>query len=106
MHYLALSLAVCTSVAGADAPAYRQRWFYSQTNLQVEKSANDLVALIRRAGKAGYNGVVLADYKLNILDRVLKHYFTNLEKVKAAAKEAGIEIIPAAFPIGYSGGLL
>src|SRR5262249_23929189 len=106
MHYLALSLAVCTSVAGADGPVYRQRWFYSQTNLQVGKNADDLVALIRRASKAGYNGVVLADYKLNILDRVPKHYFTNLEKVKAAAKEAGVGIIPAAVPVGYSSGLL
>src|SRR5262245_11570098 len=101
MCYLALSLAACVCAAGAGGPVYRQRWFYSQTNLQVEKNANDLVALIRKAGKAGYNGVVLADYKLNILDRVPKHYFTNLEKVKAAAKEAGVEIIPAAFPIGY-----
>lgn len=104
MYLLALSLAACA--VGADGPVYRQRWFYAQTNLQVEKNAVDLAALIRRASKAGFNGVVLADYKLNILDRVPRHYFTNLELVKAAAKEAKVEIIPAAFAVGYSSGIL
>jgi hypothetical protein len=85
---------------------YAQRWFYVGTNLQVEKNADDLVALITRAAKAGYNGLVLADYKLHILDRVPRHYFTNLEKVKKAAAAAKIEIIPAVCPIGYSSGIL
>src|SRR5689334_17775764 len=85
---------------------YRDRWVYVMTNLQVEKQADDLVGLIGRAAKAGYNGVVLADYKLNVLDRVPGHYFKHLERVKKAARDAGVEIIPAVFPIGYSSGLL
>src|SRR5262249_21125129 len=78
----------------------------SMFNLQVEKNADELIRVIQRAGKAGYTGVVLADYKLNILDRVPAHYFQNLARVQAAAKKAGLEIIPAVFPIGYSSGLL
>jgi hypothetical protein len=85
---------------------YDQRWFYVGTNLQVEKNADELVALIARAAKAGYNGLILADYKLHILDRVPRHYFTNLEKVKKAAAAAKIEIIPAVCPVGYSSGIL
>src|SRR5262245_30842017 len=76
-------------------PVYQDRWLYCQLNLQVEKNADDVVALIGRAAKAGYTGIVIADYKLNILDRVPKHYFTNAEKVKKAAAAANIELIPA-----------
>jgi hypothetical protein len=105
---LALSLlAVTTTSLAADHPdRYERRWFYSMTNLQVAENADKLVVLIERAGKAGYNGVVLADYKLNILDRVPEHYFSNVKKVQKAAEAAGIELIPAVFPIGYSNGLL
>jgi hypothetical protein len=85
---------------------YEQRWFYAQYNLQVDKSADDVVALISRASKAGYNGMVLADYKLNILERLPARYFKNMERVKKAAKDAGIEIIPTVCPVGYSAGIL
>ena len=98
-------LAASTAFA-QDRPRFEQRWFYAQLNLQVEKSADELIGLLKRAGKAGYNGVVLADYKLNILERVPRHYFRNVARVKEAAAAAGIEIIPAVCPIGYSAGLL
>jgi hypothetical protein len=93
----------------ADPPAqpvYQDRWLYCQLNLQVEKNADDLVTLINRASKSGYTAIVLADYKLNILERVPKHYFANAEKVKKAAGAAGIEIIPALGGFGYSAGIL
>src|SRR5437763_14272761 len=92
--------------APAAEPRYALRWFYASHNLQVDKNADALVALIGRAGKSGYNGVVLADYKLNVLDRVPKHYFKNVARVKKAAAAAGLEIIPTVAPIGYSSGLL
>ena len=91
---------------GESAPRFPRRWFYSMTNLQVSENADSLIALIERAGKAGYNGVVLADYKLNVLDRVPEYYFKNVKRVQKAADAAGVEIIPTVFPIGYSNGLL
>lgn len=92
--------------ADEPKPRYAHRWVYAMYNLQVDKNADQLIALIDRAGKSGYNGLVLADYKLNILDRVPPNYFTNVARVKEAAAKANIEIIPAVFPIGYSAGLL
>ena len=89
-----------------DAQRHQRRWFYAMTNLQVKEGADELARRIGTAAEAGYNGVVLADYKLNVLDRVPDHYFTNLKRVQAAAEAAGVEIIPAVFPIGYSNGLL
>ena len=54
--------------APADEPLSR-RWLYLQQNLQVTENVPKVEAILRRAEKVGYNGVVLADYKLNILDR-------------------------------------
>jgi hypothetical protein len=90
----------------AAEPRYAQRWLYASYNLQVEKNADQVVALIKRAARSGYNGIVLNDHKFNLLDRVPDHYFKNVARVKHAADAAGLEIIPAVFPIGYSSGLL
>lgn len=94
--------------AGAEAqdPVYARRWFYASNNLLVDRNADELIAIIRRAGKSGYNGLMLADYKFHILGRMPERYVRNVERVRRAADEAGLEIIPALFPIGYSAGLL
>ncbi len=99
-------LALSALPPARDDDRYTRRWFYAMTNVQVAANADGLVDLIGRAGRAGYNGVVLADYKLNVLDRVPDTYFTNLKRVRSAAEAAGLEIIPAVFPVGYSNGLL
>ncbi len=75
-------------------------------NLQVKENADQVIERIGKAARAGYNGVVLADYKLNVLDRVPDHYFANIKRVQKAAAAAQVEIIPTVFPIGYSNGLL
>jgi hypothetical protein len=85
---------------------YGERWVYCSANMQVEQSTNDVIALIQRASRDGYTGILLADYKLQVLDRVPDFYFRNVERVKVAAAKAGIELIPAVFSIGYSNGHL
>lgn len=82
------------------------RWVYVAQNLQVEANVPKVEDLMRRAKMAGYNGIVLADYKLSVLHQVPDYYFKNVAKVQATAKDLGIEIIPAIFGIGYSSGLL
>jgi len=82
------------------------RWLYLQTNLQVAENVPTTEALLRRAAMAGYNGLVLADYKLNILDRVPEHYFKHAAQVKQLCDELQIELIPTVAPMGYSDGLL
>ena len=47
-----------------------------------------------RAKASGYTGLVLADYKLNILDRVPGHYLRHAAKVRAAA--ATLSVSPKA----------
>ena len=100
-----LTIASLSRVSLAEQPLSRH-WLYLMTNLQVNENVAKAEALLRRAAKAGYNGVILADYKLNVLDRVPDYYFANAKKFKATADELGIEIIPAVAPFGYSEGIL
>jgi hypothetical protein len=95
-----------SSAAEKAPPRFDRRWFYAPYNLLVDKNVDQLVALIHRAGKSGYNGVMLADYKFNILNRMPKNYFQNVARVRREAAAAHLEIIPAVCPIGYSAGLL
>ena len=100
--FLAISFA--SSAEEQAAPRYGERWVYCSANLQVDKSADDVIELIERAGRYGYTALFFADYKLQILDRVTDFYFRNAERVKAAAARAGIELIPAVCSVGYSNG--
>lgn len=87
-------------------PELDYRWFYVGQNLQVEENVGKVEALLKRAKAAGYNGMVLADYKLSILDQVPDFYAKNLGRVLKTAKELGVEVIPSVFGVGYAGGLL
>ncbi len=107
-------LAASHLLAGAAMPAelflapspYGERWVYCGANLQVDRSVDDVIAIIERAKRSGYTGILLTDYKFQVLDRVPDFYFRNVARVKAAAAKAGMELIPAVFPIGYSNGIL
>jgi hypothetical protein len=104
---LAFSLLACHPTLAAEGdPRYDRRWVWVMANLMVEKEADRVVALIERAGRDGYNGLVISDYKLNFLGRMPKYYFDHVERVKQAAERAKVELIPGVFPIGYSNGLL
>ena len=82
------------------------RWLYVAQNLQVPENVPKVIELLTRAKAAGYNGMVLADYKLNVLDRVPDHYFKNAARVKEAAASLGIAIYPTVCSGGYDNGLL
>lgn len=100
-----LALLALSTGAQSQTPL-EYRWVYVMQNLQVEANVGKVEDLMRRAKKAGYNGIVLADYKLSVLNQVPDYYFKNVAKVQATAKQLGIEIIPAVFAVGYSSGLL
>jgi hypothetical protein len=79
---------------------------YAARNLLDDKSVDDLVTLVQRAQKCGFNGLVISDYKFTILDRLPPRYFENAARLRRAATEAKVEIIPMLFPIGDSNGIL
>lgn len=101
-------LVICGSTHGISRAdeLLELRWVYLQQNLQVAENLPTIEAILRRASKSGYNGVVLADYKLNILDRVPDHYFTNAARFRELCRELKLEIIPTVAGFGYSSGIL
>lgn len=84
----------------------KYRWIYVQTNLQVNEEAERVIALGERAKKLGYNGIVIADTKLQRLGSVQPWYFTNAKRVLNALRRDGVDLIPCIFPIGYAEGML
>ncbi len=106
LSLLAVPLCPRPAAAKDQPPRYERRWVYCMHNLYVDRSVDEVIALIKRARKGGYNGLVLADYKFNILGRMEPRYFRNVARVRKAAAAAGLELIPTVCPIGYSNGLL
>jgi hypothetical protein len=101
---------VTVSVALAFGPSVKatdlQRWVYCSQNLWVDKNVDDLETLWRRASKAGYTHVLLADSKFSRLADMDRRYFRNIDRLKGLASELKLQIVPALFPIGYSNDLL
>jgi hypothetical protein len=98
--------AVGAKAEAKDRSTTTPRWLYLATNLQVDENLQKAQDVLRRGKAAGYNGVVLADYKLNILDRVPENYFQNARAFRQTARDLGIGVYPAVCPMGYSNGLL
>ena len=109
-RFSVLAIVFLCPVAGAiglaqDAlPAEKlvDRWVYLSANLQGEGEPEQTLSILRRAKAAGYNGILLADYKFHVLDRVVDRYFKNMKTVRTLADELCLEIIPAVAPFGYS----
>jgi hypothetical protein len=89
-----------------DAGASPQLWFYAPFNLATQTP--QLEALMDRAADAGYHGLVLADFKLNLLQTnvLTAQYTQNLNDVLAHAAVKNLEVVPEIFPFGYSEGIL
>src|SRR6266516_3750720 len=94
------------SAGRVASAATLERWIYCSQNLWVDKNIDGLEALFRRAAKAGYSHVLLSDSKFSKLGDMDARYFRNIERVKKAAADAHLEIVPALFSIGYSNDLL
>lgn len=101
-----LLLAAALLAGHGQASNLKYRWVYVQTNLQVKENVDKLKELMARAKKDGYNGIVLADSKLERLATVPDWYFTNAAEVQKTAKDLGLEIIPCVFGVGYAAGML
>lgn len=74
------------------------RWLYVAENLALDETVAQVEALMRRAAKVGYTGIVLHDYKFGVLDRQGADYFRNVEQIKTLAKALKLELIPCVFP--------
>jgi len=89
----------------APAPLDK-RWLYLSTNLLVDANVDQGVETVKRASKAGYNGVLVSDRKFMRWDDLPDRYAVNVKRFRKAVKDAGLELVAAVAPIGYSNDLL
>ncbi|TWT53668.1 hypothetical protein Pla22_12980 [Rubripirellula amarantea] len=81
-------------------------WFYAPVNFLVEKEVDRLETLIQRAAKAGYNGAVITDHKFGNFEDRPKRFFEGMQRIRRAAAQADVELIPCVMPVGYSNPIL
>lgn len=93
---------VCALLWLLAAPKLEHRWIYVQTNLQVTANADRLLALMDRGAKVGYNGILLADTKIQIADIATDTFRRNVRRVRERAAELGFEVVPSVFSVGYA----
>lgn len=107
---LAVVLAGCASAPPA-APdlgplALREKWVYYPLDLSQKVNVDKLIGLMDRAAKVGFTTFLLEDPNFGRLPLMDDVYFSYLERVKAAAAERKIDLVPAMFQIGHSENLL
>jgi len=102
-------LLILTAVLATHLPAIAQmkeRWVYAPANYQVNKETDRIIALMKRAKTVGYTHFLITDSKFSRVPTLPRHYFDNVSRVRTAAKEIGIELVPGLFGVGYSNDLL
>jgi hypothetical protein len=84
----------------------REKWVYSPLDLAEKKNVDKLIGLMDRAAKVGFRTFLLEDPNFGRLPLMDDVYFSYLERIKAAAAERKIDLVPAMFQIGHSENLL
>lgn len=100
---MAVAAAVIVSNArrSTSTPRLDLQLVYASDPLLDDADAEALGAVVRRAVKHGYNGVVF-NGKFGRLDSAGEAYFNRLRAVKATCDSLGLEIIPSMFHAGYA----
>ena len=103
---LITAVAVQISAKEPAGTSLQHRWIYLSTNLLVDKNISEDIALLTRAAKAGYNGVVLTDSKFMRWDQLPEKYVQNVRRLRKACRDLKLDCIACVCPIGYSNDLL
>ena len=97
-HLMLLFAALFAFVAPAGE--IQDRFLYVACGLSGDRQIDETIALVRRAARQGFNGVVLqGDIQYAWLASA--HDLRNLARLKAACDEVGMDLIPAIWSIGY-----
>ncbi len=84
----------------------KYRWVYISANLQSASEVERVISIFKRAAAAGYNGVVLAEWKILVFNTANSQYLPNLRRVIACAKSLRLDLIPTVCPMGASESIL
>lgn len=94
---------------GGDAPPQlAKRWVKIDLNATIEADVERALQIVRRAHRAGFNGVVLSDTKTDCYHSLgdRKRWLAGFRKPMALAEELGMETIVGVLSFGYGTGLL
>ena len=91
-----------------DRPAFelKYRWVFTMTNLASDEALQKLFALIERAKRAGYNGVLVCDSKFAKPQLQTKNYSRNVRKLRETCTQQGMTLAVGVCPMGYAAELL
>ena len=103
---LYITLMIAIAAALALAPTLSYRWFYLASNFYVQSNVDNAIALLHRAAKAGYNGVVFTDSKLSSLETYPDFYVKAVDRFLTTAREEHIQVIPMVLSVAWADGML
>jgi len=102
----ALAFAIAaTAMAGCAAQRYPDRWVFVSKSLTQDAHIEEIRSIATTAAEHGLNGMLLSG-GLDGLSRWDDARLARLEQVKSICDEAGIEIIPLGYSVGYGGSVL
>ena len=84
----------------------REKWIYSPLDLEQSKNVDKLIGLFDRAARTGFTTVLLEDPNFGRLPLMDAEYYRHLDRIRTAAAERKIDLVPAMFQIGHSENLL
>jgi CubicO group peptidase (beta-lactamase class C family) len=95
------------TILSAFAPErFKERWVYFSDDLTGSAQAvENGIAFMKQARESGITHILITDGP-GVGGEVLEEMLNNAGKIVAAAREAGITIVPGVYPIGYSGRFL
>jgi hypothetical protein len=105
MRRAALAALCLVTILGAAAMGAKieEKWVYVSTNLIFEKNVDKVVGIIGQCKELGVTHIQLNDYQFGFMDALPPIYFENVKRVRKAAADAGVAIVPGIFSIGSSG---
>jgi len=98
-------LAAFPTVLLSQSHTYRDRWVYVSSDLGSDQELARVEGIARTASQHGINGMLLSA-GFDAMDLKPSENLERLARLKQACDHVGVEIIPAAFGVGYGGGVL
>lgn len=96
------ALALASTILKAADDKLPERWIYAKASLGTDAGLEKFLALLKSAKETGCTHALLVEGRwLKFPDDA--DYQARADKVKAAAKELGIALVPGICSIGYSG---
>jgi hypothetical protein len=117
MILAALMCAVLASSCPAQAPAGagdkpapkledKVRWVFTFSNFASDKWVQDGIDLMKRAKKAGYNGILVSAVNFERFTLATPQVTGNMKKFRKACTDENMKFIAAVAPFGYCSDLL